>query len=103
MGTATYPRLVAKSQSFARVASLAVVLSGCLVLLGWIYDITAFKSVLPGLVTIKVNAALCFILAGIALRLVAGKGGKVRTWIARACALTVAGFGLATLSQDLFG
>ena len=50
-------------------ASAAAVLVGGLVLVGWAFDIPALKSVLPGWVSMKPNAALAFILTGIALQL----------------------------------
>jgi PAS domain S-box-containing protein len=63
------PTPIASLQSFSRKASLAIALIGCAVLLGWIFDIAALKSLLPGLVSMKANTAICFILSGASLRL----------------------------------
>jgi PAS domain S-box-containing protein len=53
----------------ARIAggwSLAV---GVAVLLGWVFHIDTLKTILPRLVTMKANTALCFVLCGAALLL----------------------------------
>jgi PAS domain S-box-containing protein len=90
-------------QGFAQIAGVAVILTGGLVLVGWMLDITTLKSVLPDLPTMKANAALCFILAGISLLLFCWEYGEVQQWLARVCALIVALVGLVTLSEDLLG
>lgn len=61
------PNLIASLQTFSRKASIAVMALGCIVIIGWMLNIPLFKSILPGLVTMKPNTAICFILAGGAL------------------------------------
>jgi two-component system NtrC family sensor kinase len=58
---------IAAVQSFSKKASIAVIAIGCTVILGWIFDLQLLKSILPGLVTMKANAAVCFILGGFSL------------------------------------
>src|SRR6266516_3369655 len=53
----------------SRVASVAVMSTGGLVLIGWLLDIALLKSVWPGLVTMKAITALDFVLIGLALQL----------------------------------
>ena len=53
----------------ALLAGTAAVLVGGVVLIGWALDVAALKSVLPGWVSMKPNAAVAFILAGIAVLL----------------------------------
>lgn len=89
---------------FARIASLIATLIGTLVLLGWILDIAPFKSFLPGELSMKVNTATCFLLAGLSLWLLpwAQTNLPVRR-IAQVCASIVALLGLLTLLQYLSG
>ena len=46
-------------------AGLAIVLTGCLALIGWSFRVEVLKSVVPGMVTMKANTALAFVLAGL--------------------------------------
>lgn len=92
--------LTASLQSCSRIASVTVALIGCVVILGWILDISALKSVLPGLVTMKANTAICFILAGAALRLWHWQPTTLTKHRAvQACALVVFLIGVVTLIQ----
>jgi diguanylate cyclase (GGDEF)-like protein len=56
---------------FAQTVANAVMTIGALVFAGWLFGFEPLKRVLPGLVAMKVNAALCFVLAGLSLRLLA--------------------------------
>lgn len=87
-----------------QAASAAAVLVGGSVLVGWYLDIPALKSVVPGLVTMKANTALAFVLAGASLWLLAaGESGRRTRRIAQVCAVAVSLVGLTTLSEYLLG
>lgn len=90
-----------------RRASLAlsglVAALGVAVLFGWLLDIPALQSVLPGLVTMKVNTALGLLLAGAALACLSWD--PLRTWsrpLAIVLAITVVGIGALTLAEYFF-
>jgi len=98
-------RLVAASQRFATGAAISVALIGCLVFVGWQFDIGVLKSILPGLVTMKANTALSFILTGLALRLLQsadGRRARASIMAANVCALSTLALGGLTLSQDIW-
>ena len=88
------------------VAALSV-LTGAMVLAGWALEIGALKSVLPGWVSMKPNAALGFILIGIALfpsppaTLGPGRASFI-SGFTRLCGLLAALIGALTLGEYLF-
>ncbi|MCL1472263.1 sensor histidine kinase [Argonema antarcticum] len=101
------PALIASMQSFSKKAGITVFLIGCVVITGWIFDITILKSILPGLVSMKANTAICFILSGASLWLWHQKqdSGNRRKYLrgnALACASLVIFISLLTLIEYSF-
>ncbi|MGE5659305.1 MAG: methyl-accepting chemotaxis protein [Actinomycetota bacterium] len=86
---------------FSRIASMMVILIGCFVIVGWIFDLAAFKSILPGLVSMKANTAIGFILSGLCLW-ICGKRHRTSQFRPLCLALLVILIGLLTLTQYSF-
>ncbi len=91
-------------QFLYKAAGLLVIAAGVIVLTGWFFDIPAFISVFPGLISMRFNTAVCFIISGFALYLlhVTAISKRRRTVIA-ACAWIVLLAGLVHISEYLFG
>src|SRR4051812_19853222 len=60
---------MSRSSNPTRFLSLLVIVIGAIGLAGWILGIPAFKTVFPGLVTMKANTGICLILLGASLLL----------------------------------
>jgi|GEM_PF-1767298 len=86
-----------------KTASLLTIAAGCLVLAGWLFNIPYFKTVLPGIVSMRFNAAVCFILSGIALYLFNTPtiNQPLKT-IASVCSWMVLLTGFLTFSEYIF-
>ena len=77
-------------------------LVGALVLFGWVFDFPALTDLVSGSVTMKANAALCFVLCGAAMWLLQMRGRHAgRT--ERVCALAAGGIALLTLGEYATG
>jgi len=97
-------RLFKSLRTYCEGAAIAVVVLAGVVVLGWVFDIEILKSVVPGLVTMKVNTALGLALTAISLwMLLPGPSRTRRGHIARFLALLVVLIGLATLAEYTFG
>jgi len=101
---------IAFEQRVARFSGrigLGIVISGLLVLCGWAFDIPLLKSLLPGLVNMKANAAAAFVLGGASLWWsgppAAATAPRPAVWAARLLAAIVGGLGLLTLGEYAFG
>lgn len=63
------PATLADIPFWAGLLSVAI---GLVVLLGWMLDLDALKSMIPGVLTMKANLAVCFVLLGTGLTLTSG-------------------------------
>ena len=80
-----------------------VLFVGAAVLTGWAFDIPALQSVLPGFVSMKPNTALCFILTGGGLILVAPSPlSRTRSFAGRGCVLLAMALCAVVLCQFAF-
>lgn len=87
----------------ARAISAVLIALGSTSLLGWIFGAPLLTSVLPGFATMKVNAALSFILAGASLALQIEPSTSRKARSGRVCALVVAAVGALTLAEYIWG
>lgn len=110
--TARTDRSEAICRGIAWASAALVALIGGTVIAGWLFDIAFLKSILPTWVTMKVNTAVCFLLAAAALGLrlqpEPPPASRTRATVARrraadVCALLAAATGLLTLLQYSLG
>lgn len=90
-----------RGRMFSRLMAAAVAVLGFLGFLGWILDVDALKSTMPGLVTMKFNTALGLMLAGITVGifLPSRKRSDRMSTLVVACVLTT--MGLLTMVEYL--
>lgn len=88
---------------FSRVTALVVALGGASVLVGWWLHIATLKSVLPNLVSMKPNTALCLVLLGCTLWLLNGRDLSTprHRWVRGLASLVVLITGLTLLQYLL--
>jgi len=82
--------------------SVVTIAAGFIVMLGWILNLPALESLVPGFEGMRFNAALCFVLLGLALLLTQFKRSQAGSIIFFFLAASGTFIGLITLSQDLF-
>ncbi len=94
----------------AQLCGAIAIAVGIAVLVGWVFDVQALKSILPQFVAMKANTALGFVFAGLALNLSinaqAPRGGRipqVAQAVANILAMTMAVIGLVTLLEYVLG
>jgi hypothetical protein len=93
-------RLFKNLRLYCETSAIAVVGIGCVALYGWAFHIELLKSILPGLVAMKVNTALGLAFSGTSLWLLLPAESRTpRGPIARLLALVVTLIGAATLTR----
>ncbi len=91
-----------RSRVLSTRCALISIAGGLVVLIGWMTDEPVLKSLVPGFVTMKVNAAICFVLAGSSLWLLREDGPIWNAWLGLALAAAVATIGALTIGEILF-
>jgi signal transduction histidine kinase/CheY-like chemotaxis protein len=85
------------------LAALAFCIGGA-ALFGWIFDIEALKRIHPSLVTMKANTAVCLMLVACSVFLLQdSSASKWKRIVGLVFGAIVAGVGLITLSEHVFG
>ena len=83
---------------------VAAAVVGALVLIGWATNVAVLKSAVPGILTMKANTALCFVLMGTGIALLAWSPRGSRRWsIGVVLVLAAATIAVLTGSQYLIG
>jgi len=104
MSASAAPRIHSWFDFAPQAAAAISALVGALVLAGWVFGVETLKSVVPGLTSMKVNTAVSFILAGVALFVVARDGtGRPLRVAAQACSALMLAVGLLTLAEYVSG
>jgi two-component system sensor histidine kinase/response regulator len=81
-----------------------VLLAGALALTGWVLGVDQLKSIVPGVVTMKANTAICFLISGPTLIVFARPDASARALrLARFAGALVGVVGLLSLSEYAFG
>jgi signal transduction histidine kinase len=100
------PHIVEIFRSFSKWASIVAIIAGYHVFLGWMFNIHVLKGPAVGFSTMKMNEAICSVLAGGALFLLQMKRGVVSArWrmVIQFCAGITGFLAILTLLQYLFG
>ena len=91
------------SAALPRLAAVITAVLGLVVLAGWAFAVPVLKSVLPGAVEMRANAAVGLVLAACALFILCDRPSPPLQRLAQTLALAVAALGLATLGEYVFG
>lgn len=103
MTTQIDDNLVSRLKKISELFSILIVIIGFLVLIGWAFDISIFKSPGIGFQTIKSNVGLCFFFIGISLWLMQSRRINPRTRrIVQILAFIITLIGFLTLLEYLF-
>ena len=88
--------------SSARVAAALCAAIGATSLVGWAFDLSVLSAVVPGYVDMKANTALCLVLCGMALLILASRAASPLQMLAQTLSILAGTFALATLLEYSF-
>ncbi len=100
----TQPTRVLPSRTLALVSGVLLSILGLMVLSGWAFDVSALKSVFPGLGAMRANTAESLFLSGVALALLSleNRSKQIR-WLVLVLGTIVFVIGSLTLVEHLSG
>ena len=84
------------------VIGVFAIITGLIVMLGWVLNVPAMMVIFPGSTAMRFNAALCFVFLGAALMIAQNKPTRFGRLLFNLFAVSVTFVGLLTLSQDIF-
>ena len=89
-------------ETLSKSGALVTAFVGCAVLLGWLLDINTLKTMIPGLASMKVNAAISFVAAGGSLWMLHGsERSRPAKWVGMLLALGVVVISAATFTEQI--
>jgi len=96
-------QFVKSLKTFSKLSGLFTIVLGLIVIAGWVFNVATLKSIFPSEISMKANAALCFILSGIVFVFLLPSETRVfRRRIGQIIALAVFTIGLLTLAEYIF-
>lgn len=90
-----------KFHTLIRSAAIVSIIVGFLVIIGWIFNIQLFKTVIANYPAMKFNTAICFVLAGLSLLFITKESSSANI-IYKILALLIFLFGLISFSENIF-
>lgn len=84
------------------LVGLFVAALGLAVIAGWQWNLPVLKSVFPGMLSMKVNAAICFVLCGMGLALLVKGKGRGAGYGLVAIAMAATAIAAVTLGEYFF-
>ncbi len=104
METSSRSTFSSRLQSIPRIAALTAIAVGILVLIGWVFDITLFKSISSGWIAMSPPSAVLFILCGLSLLLFRTRTPNLLTrGLSAVCAGVVLLVSTLTLVEYIYG
>jgi PAS domain S-box-containing protein len=98
------PVVAPRIERLARICALAVAGLGLAVLAGWIFDVSRLRGPIPGLIEMKANTAIAFLMLGASLSVLARREVDPRLRaLGRALAGAAALIGALSLAEYLLG
>lgn len=94
-------RIFHRSQ-FAYTSGIITALAGCIIFLGWLFDSNTLKTLVLGGITVKANAAIAFMLAGLTLILLQRKEQQKNLLLPRLMAGAITILGSLVILQYIF-